>query len=420
MTRNDTISVIREGVKIEPAGSNVPATPQKRRTLLQSALLETFSRTGAKLGLTWIIVLALVGAFAPFIANSHPILLRTTAGELQSPLLKSLSPADVILAAMGVVGVALSVWRRFSLGRSVLIVLITGAVVFIPAAMFFKPHPATVYQQYREAEAAGQYQWVWRTVVPYSPNDRMRDRPEEMLKPPTTTHWLGTSVTGEDILSRMIHACRVALTIGFVSTGIAVVIGIFIGGIMGYFAGWIDLILMRILEIIEAIPTLILLLIVTVSFQDWARQNGISPIYLMMVVIGLKVWTGDARFIRAEFLRLRQQDFVQAGIALGLPLRSLLFRHMLPNGIAPVLVNSSFSIAGAILLESTLSFLGMGLGAEDPSWGQLLNQARSGGTGFNWWIATFPGLAIFLTVFSYVMIGEAMRDALDPRLKKRE
>jgi peptide/nickel transport system permease protein len=93
---------------------------------------------------------------------------------------------------------------------------------------------------------------------------------------------------------------------------------------------------------------------------------------------------------------------------------------MLPNGIAPVLVNSSFSIAGAILLESTLSFLGMGLGAEDPSWGQLLNQARSGGTGFNWWIATFPGLAIFLTVFSYVMIGEAMRDALDPRLKKRE
>jgi peptide/nickel transport system permease protein len=140
----------------------------------------------------------------------------------------------------------------------------------------------------------------------------------------------------------------------------------------------------------------------------------------MMVVIGLVSWTGNARYIRAEFLKLRKLDFVQAGVAAGLPLRSILFRHMLPNGIAPVLVNASFGIAGAILLESTLSFLGLGLGPEDPSWGQLLNQARSGGTGFNWWIATFPGMAIFLTVFAYILIGEAMRDALDPRLLKRE
>jgi peptide/nickel transport system permease protein len=131
-------------------------------------------------------------------------------------------------------------------------------------------------------------------------------------------------------------------------------------------------------------------------------------------------WTADARFIRAEFLKLRKLDFVQAGIAAGLPLRSILFRHMLPNGIAPVLVEASFGIAGAILLESTLSFLGLGLAPEDPSWGQLLNQARAGGTGFNWWIATYPGLAIFLTVFAYILIGEALRDALDPRLRKQE
>jgi peptide/nickel transport system permease protein len=137
-----------------------------------------------------------------------------------------------------------------------------------------------------------------------------------------------------------------------------------------------------------------------------------------MITIGLVSWTSDARFIRAEFLRLRGQDFVQAAHAAGLPLRNILFRHLLPNGIAPVLVNASFGVATAILLESVLSFLGLGLEATDPSWGQLLNQARTGGTGFNWWIATFPGLAIFLTVFAYILIGEAMRDAIDPKLKK--
>jgi peptide/nickel transport system permease protein len=223
---------------------------------------------------------------------------------------------------------------------------------------------------------------------------------------------MGTTIYGEDMLSRMIHASRVALTIGIIATSISVIIGVVAGGLMGYFAGWVDLLGMRLTEIIETIPRLILLLIITVSFG--------RSIYLMMTVIGLVSWTANARFIRAEFLRLRKLDFVQAGIAAGLPLRSILFRHMLPNGIAPVLVESSFSIAGAILLESTLSFLGLGLAPEDPSWGQLLNQARSGGTGFNWWIATFPGAAIFLTVFAYILVGEAMRDALDPKLRKQE
>jgi peptide/nickel transport system permease protein len=214
------------------------------------------------------------------------------------------------------------------------------------------------------------------------------------------------------MLSRMIHACRIALTIGFISTAISVVLGIVIGGLMGYFVGSVDLLGMRLMEIVQAIPPLILLLIVTVFFG--------RSLYLMMVVIGLISWTGNARFIRAEFLKLRKLDFVQAGVAAGLPLRSIIFRHMLPNGVSPVLVNASFGVAGAILLESTLSFLGLGLGPDDPSWGQMLSQASTGGTGFNWWIATFPGLAIFLTVFSYVLIGEAMRDAIDPKLRKSE
>ena len=190
------------------------------------------------------------------------------------------------------------------------------------------------------------------------------------------------------------------------------VIGVAVGGLMGYYAGALDLFGMRVLEIIEAIPRLILLLIITVFFG--------RSLYLMMVVIGLVSWTENARFIRAEFLKLRKLDFVQAAVAAGLRRWSIIFRHMLPNGIAPVLVSASFGIAGAILLESILSFLGLGLGPDDPSWGQLLEQARTGGTGFNWWIATFPGMAIFLTVFSYILIGEAMRDAIDPKLQKRD
>jgi peptide/nickel transport system permease protein len=274
-----------------------------------------------------------------------------------------------------------------------------------------RPPENVTYERYREMQAAGQTQAVVRTVIPYSPTDRLRDQPESRLTPPDRRHWAGTDDFGADLLSRMIHGARIALSIGFIATGIALVIGVLVGGLMGYFAGAIDLIGMRLIEILEAIPTLVLLIVITASYG--------RNLYLMMAVIGLLRWTGDARFIRAEFLRLRKQDFVQAAVASGLPRTSILFRHMLPNGISPVLVSASFGVASAILLESTLSFLGLGL-VDEPSWGAMLNQATRGGAGFNWWIATFPGLLIFLTVFSYNLVGEAIRDALDPKLLKRE
>lgn len=180
---------------------------------------------------------------------------------------------------------------------------------------------------------------------------------------------------------------------------------------MGFFSGPVDLLGMRIVEIFGAIPTLLLLLCFVAFFEP--------NLYVMMAIIGVTGWEGYATFIRAEFLKLRNQDFVQAAIAAGLPLRSVLFRHMLPNGMTPVLVSASFGIASAILAESTLSFLGIGLVSES-SWGKLLNQALGAGGGFYWWIAIYPGLAIFLTVFAYNLIGEALRDALDPRLLKKE
>ncbi|HEY1687205.1 MAG TPA: ABC transporter permease, partial [Tepidisphaeraceae bacterium] len=180
------------------------------------------------------------------------------------------------------------------------------------------------------------------------------------------------------------------------------------GGLMGYFAGVTDILGMRLIEIFEAIPTLFLL----ITFVAFFGRN----LYIIMVIIGLTGWTSYARFLRAEFLKLRHQDFVQAAIAAGLPTRTVLFRHMLPNGITPVLISASFGVASAILAEATLSFLGLGL-IDEPSWGALLNQATGAAGEFVWWLAVFPGVAIFLTVYAYNLIGESLRDALDPSLR---
>lgn len=220
---------------------------------------------------------------------------------------------------------------------------------------------------------------------------------------------LGTDSNGVDVLCQMIWACRLSLSVGFVSTGIALIIGITLGALMGYFGGWVDLLLFRVVEIFMAMPVLFLLIVAA----------GVLPrnTYVMMAIIGCVSWTGAARFTRAEFLKLRGQDFVQSCRAVGLPLPSILFKHMLPNGVTPVLVDASFAIAAAILAEATLSFLGLGPDNQ-ASWGKLLASA-TGSTGtFLWWLAIFPGFAIFLSVLSYNVLGGALRDAIDPKLRK--
>jgi peptide/nickel transport system permease protein len=286
------------------------------------------------------------------------------------------------------------------------------AISAILAYAWVSPPKLVIYEQYRVAETEGHYDWVLYAPVPYSPKDYQRDRGETGLEAPLSnserTHWFGTEQNGADVLSRMIHASRIALGIGFVATGIAMVLGVIIGGLMGYFSGVVDILGMRLVEIFEAVPTLFLLLTFVAFFG--------RSLYIMMVIIGITSWPGYARYVRAEFLRLRKQDFVQAAEAAGLPLSSILFRHMLPNGMGPVLVSASFGVAAAILAEATLSFLGLGL-VDDPSWGEMLNQAVQSSS-FNWWMAAFPGGAIFFTVFAYNLIGEALRDAIDPYLSK--
>ena len=388
-----------------------PTAPRQQRSYAAQVVREVFMQWGARIGIAWIAVLVVVAVFAPFLANSHPLLL-SEQGHLSSPLLHNLTAADATLLLLFFIVLALCFIGSISFRRKFLITLVTGIIVASVCFAFITPPQLTIYEQYREKELAGDYQWLIRAPIPYSAKDYLRDVGDSGLKAPLAaeqrSHWFGTDENGADVLSRMIHASRIALSIGFVATGIAMVIGTLIGGLMGYFSGIYDMIGMRLVEIFEAIPVLFLLLTFVAFFG--------SNLYVMMIIIGITGWTGYARFVRAEFLRLRQQEFVLAAVACGLPLRSILFRHMLPNGMAPILVSTSFGVASAILAEATLSFLGLGL-VDDPSWGQMLNQAVQAAT-FNWWMAVFPGGAIFLTVFAYNLIGETMRDAIDPYLKK--
>ncbi|MEM9419451.1 MAG: ABC transporter permease [Planctomycetota bacterium] len=388
------------GLAVEAEDDRPTAAPPMWRQVL--------ARHGALVGVVWLAVVGLAGAFAPFIANSHPLRIVMADGTTRYPLLENLTPADVAIPLVLIVVLVAVVLRRWvsskwRWGGCVGV----SAVVIVCSIVFVNPPQIVVFAQYRQALADGSAVSAAYTVIPYSPSDRFRDKPE--LKhplPPDATHWLGTSRRGADLLSRMIHASRIAMAVGFIATGISLIIGVIIGGLMGYFVGIVDLIGMRLVEVFSAIPVFFLLL----TFVAFFPRN----LYIMMVIIGCTGWVGYARFVRAEFFKLRAMDFVQAGRACGLPLWSILFRHMLPNAVAPVLVAASFGVPSAILYEATLSFLGLGL-VDEPSWGQMLSQATGAGGGFYWWIAAFPGFAIFLTVFGFNLFGEALRDVVDPR-----
>lgn len=223
---------------------------------------------------------------------------------------------------------------------------------------------------------------------------------------------LGTDSLGQDVLSQLLHASRLSISIGLVSTGIAVFIGVTLGALMGYFGGKVDIILFRLVEIVQSVPVLFLLIVAAGVLPPEFRST-----YVIMAIIGFFTWTGSARFIRAEFFKLRNMDFVQSAKATGLPLRSVLFKHMLPNGVTPVLVEASFAVAVAIQFEAILSFLGLGP-VDQASWGRLLSDTTSQAGKFAPYIAMSAGFAIFLSVLSLTLIGEALRDAIDPKLKK--
>jgi peptide/nickel transport system permease protein len=221
---------------------------------------------------------------------------------------------------------------------------------------------------------------------------------------------LGTDELGRDIFARMLQGSFVSLSIGFVAVGIAVAIGIAVGGIAGYYRSWVDTVLMRFTDVMLCFPTMFLILTVVALLPP--------SIYNIMIVIGATGWMGSARFVRAEFLSLREQDFVVAARALGLPERRIIFRHMVPNAVAPVLVSATIGVADAILTESALSFLGFGVQPPFATWGNILADGR--GYLFDApWLFFVPGFAIFVVVLAFNLVGEGVRDAWNPRLRTR-
>ncbi len=241
-------------------------------------------------------------------------------------------------------------------------------------------------------------------LCPHDPNDIDVDA---ILLPPSLSHPFGTDELGRDVFSRMVMGSRVSLEVGLVSAGVATVIGVILGALAGFYGGWVESAIMRFTDMMLCFPTFFLILAVIALLEP--------SIINIMAVIGLTSWMGVARLVRAEFLSLKQREYVVAARSLGAGDLRIIFRHILPNAMAPVLVAATLGVAGAILTESGLSFLGLGVQPPAASWGNILNQGKAN-IEIAWWLSLFPGLAILVTVLGYNLLGEGIRDALDPRL----
>ncbi|HSI44169.1 MAG TPA: ABC transporter permease [Methylotenera sp.] len=240
-------------------------------------------------------------------------------------------------------------------------------------------------------------------ISPYDPDDI---NVKAILLGPSASHWMGTDGLGRDVLSRMLHGGRISLLVGLVAVGISTAIGILLGALAGYYRGWVDTFIMRLVDVMLSIPSFFLILAV-IAFLTPSIIN-------IMIVIGLTSWMGVTRLVRAEFLSLNEREFVLASRTLGAKDGRLIFTHLLPNSLTPIIVSSVLGIAGAVLMESGLSFLGLGVQAPQASWGNILTDGKEY-IQFAWWLSLFPGLAILVTVLGYNLLGEGLRDALDPR-----
>lgn len=339
---------------------------KKKKSPSQWALVwKEFSKNKlARLGL-WIVFLTFALAiFAPFLANSEPYYVKL-GDKVYFPILREVFPTKF--------------WVKYP---------------DLPSEMIQSPD----FTKREDVEI------IW-APIPYSPSQYDLD---SILAAPSWDHIMGTDEQGRDVASRMIFGSRVSLSVGFVAVGIYLIIGIFLGACSGYFGGKIDIVISRFIEIIICFPTFFLILAV-LAFVG-------PSIYNIMVVIGLTGWTGIARLVRGEFLKQRQSEYVAAVKVQGARWYRIVFRHIFPNTLAPVFVSATFGVASAILVESSLSFLGFGVQPPTPSWGDILSQSRDF-IDIAWWLTLFPGLAIFLTITSYNLVGEGLRDAIDPRLK---
>jgi len=331
----------------------------------------------AMAALCFVVFLALVAIFSPAIAGTKPVVCKYK-GHIYFPCLAYFNPG----------------WENPVFHKD----------------KFRKRYPKNLTEKDPDSWA------IWPLVYqdPYRrvPDGEWKDQPGNPSGDegkPNKYNWLGTNQAGVDVFAQLVHGTKIALLVGFVSTGIAAVIGITIGAMAGYLGGWVDMILSRVIELVMCIPALVLILTLIAILEN-------PTIWHLMAVLGVTGWTGIARLTRGEFLKLKETEFVTAARALGVGRLRIMFRHILPNALAPVLVPISFGIAAAILIESALSFLGFGAPPPNPSWGTLLNAGRSNLQ--MWWLTFFPGMAIFFTVLAYNLIGEGIQEATDPRLRE--
>jgi len=275
------------------------------------------------------------------------------------------------------------IWRRLRRNRRAMLGL--GIVVIIILSALFAP-------------------WL-------APHEAFDPNPRERLHTPDSEYWMGTDDLGRDILSRLLYGARVSLQVGLIAVGIAAVIGVLVGAVAGYYGRWIDNLLMRFADMFLAIPSLVLALAL-ISVLKPSLGN-------VMIAIGITGWVSYARIVRGQFLSLRQQDFVTAAQMVGAGTGRIIFRHILPNAIGPVIVVATFGMASAILSEAGLSFLGLGVQPPNPSWGSMLTVGKRF-LQVAPHIATFPGLAILITVLGFNLLGDGLRDALDPRMDRNQ
>jgi peptide/nickel transport system permease protein len=279
-------------------------------------------------------------------------------------------------------------------------------------AFFLDPDGLIFKRPYGEVLAEDADSFAIWPVVRTDPLDPSGD---EANLPPGSGHPFGTDSMGRDVFARIVHGTSTALLVGLLSMGIATAIGIIVGGLAGGLGGWVDLVLSRLIDLTMSIPSIILVLFLVAVLEK-------PTIWHVMAAIGLTRWESIARYVRAEFLRLREAEFVLAARALGASRPRIMVRYLLPNSLAPVIVAMSFGIAGAILLESSLSFVGVGVDPLRPSWGAMLDEGCRGlfkDVVKPWWLIAFPGLAVFLAVLIYNLAGDAFQEAGDPRRRGR-
>lgn len=372
---------------------------------------EFFRRKLPVAALVVVVFLALLAALAPLLANDKPIIARY-GGQLRFPAFTTYLdvlplPPTMIRSLRRNVTFFAPHWPELE-GKTWKEAIVEGAEPASDSGPL-----SSAIERGTDVWMSGDWGWALMPLVPYGFDE---NNPKVRKKRPGdpaiagTKHLWGTDELGRDVLSRMLYGTIVSMSVGVLSVSIYCVLGIIIGALAGYFGGWVDLVISRIIEIVICFPTLFLILAIAAVFGN--------SIYFIILALGLIRWTGPARLIRGEFLKVKNSDYATAAKSIGLKPTRIIFRHLVPNCLAPVLVTATFGVAGAILIESSLSFLGFGVAPPMASWGEVGQQGRAYVSEGLWHLIVLPGLATFIAVTAFNLVGEGIRDAMDPRLKR--